>query len=280
MIYDEVDPQSRQYLQDSAAYINARRALIYDLMVQIGMKLLEVKATYFDQHRHPSFMAWCAEEFDDSYETLLNYMNVARHMGNLNVDQHNLMTMTALYKLSRRNTPEEAREMALELTQAGQKVDYDAAWVLANAPTYLRQKFVDCDVTRDQAISTTKSLKKVDTKTRQFCETFGITDPQIVEALDSHTMLTIVEDDGQLNGIEWNKPIGSAVMADWERWRKDRQQMHIDESQGHITTLKLKGRLFVEQLGASIQLYASDLDETLRSMNGAEVRVIVKAVQV
>lgn len=271
-----ISPENQQYLKESAAYINARRSLVYDLVVQIGMKLLEVKQRHFDLHRYPSFQDWCATEFAESYDTLLNYMNIAKRMGRLDNDQHDLITMTALYKLARKTTPEEAREIARSLASDGHSVDYDAAWILANAPPYLRLKFAHSDVTRDGAIATTKALKEAPPQTKQFCERFGVADGRIVEELDERTMQKIIADDGQLNGIEWSKPVGQATSSDYERWKADRQRIAIDERTAHITTLKLEGRIEVGMLGTVVHLYPCDADEMLKQLSGAEVQVIVK----
>lgn len=272
-IYDSLPDEQRQYLKESAAYINARRALVYDLIVQIGAKLIEVREQHFAYYRRPSFEQWCEAEFEESYATIVNYMNVAKRMANVDPDRH-MFTYRGLYTLSRSTTSDAVREEALHLLENGYKVDHDTAWVLANAPEYLRQRFLERTVTKEDALLTTRALKAASAEKRQWCEERSVISAEIVESIDERHQMLIDEDEGQLNGIGWNKAIAQATGSDYERWLADRHQMHIENAIAETVQLKFQARVGKTYQGMPVLLILDP--SALETIMGKDVEVTVK----
>lgn len=70
---------------------------------------------------HGNFKAWVASELDVSYETVVNWMRVAKEFGDKNVNLTFLKPST-LYALAAPSTPEPVREAVLERAASGEKV--------------------------------------------------------------------------------------------------------------------------------------------------------------
>ncbi|NJO20502.1 MAG: hypothetical protein HC838_11305 [Spirulinaceae cyanobacterium RM2_2_10] len=131
--YSTVDPAAADDLRNAAAYINTRLTLSYQLLVEVGHKLVEMREQYTGV-----FMSWATSEFRVSYDTVTNWMNTAMRLGDLSDGQAALFQTRALYKLSAPSTPDSARQAAQDLAARGEQVDYKTAFILANAPAAIQ----------------------------------------------------------------------------------------------------------------------------------------------
>jgi hypothetical protein len=235
--YDNLKPDEADYLRSAAANINARRALSHRLTVEIGQILIEAK------ERMPGvFLAWVETEFDFSADTAENYMLTARNLPELaNPEKYQ---MRAIYQLARTGTPQEAIDAAAEKAGAGQKVDYETSFILANAPEPIRQRYLAETLTKPQAFALAKALtnRRLPPVVKTDCLTHNVSNAAVVEYLadcwhrqqatarhaqPSKTYNEIAGDNWSLNGIGWSVPVSDATAQDVDRYKVDRQNMHI-----------------------------------------------------
>lgn len=268
--YDNLPPDEAQYLRERAAYINARYAMSQRLAAEIGAALLEAKA-----NMPGVFMAWVSTEFDFSIDTAENYMNVARNMPELSApDQYNLK---AIYKLAQPSTPQAARDAAADLAEDGEKIDYETAYILANAPPPVVTRYLSETLTKPQAYQLARALNKkgLAPAVRSAALAHHVSNAAVVEYLSdcwqreqstmnhiypSKTFSAIAADNWTLNGLGWSVPIADATQTDVERFKVDRQAMHIDHATEQYDWLKFQavivygkdGQPFLQPLGAKL----------------------------
>lgn len=119
--YGQLDPESRIVIQQKTTEIKERMRRAAQDIVDIGQRLLEVKARL----PHGQFGDWLATEFTWSEATAGRYMSVAKTMPQI---PHGAdFESKALYILASPATPAEARAEALERAAAGEKITNQAA---------------------------------------------------------------------------------------------------------------------------------------------------------
>ena len=93
------------------------RVLAAESIIEVGHDLIEQKKAL----GHGHFKTWVAAEIDVSYETVVNWMRVAKEFGDKFSTVENLAP-TALYALAAPSTPEPVRAEVLERAAGGEKV--------------------------------------------------------------------------------------------------------------------------------------------------------------
>ena len=87
-------------------------------IVEMGRKLIDVK----DRLGHGNWLGWLEVEFEWGDQTARNYMNVSKHLGQI---QNGFdFAPRALYALSAPSTPEPARKEALARAKVGETVTH------------------------------------------------------------------------------------------------------------------------------------------------------------
>jgi phage N-6-adenine-methyltransferase len=117
--YAALDTETRMLVQQRTSEIKALMKRAAQDIIDIGQKLIEVKARL----GHGNFGAWLSAEFDWHYTTAVNFMRVAETFKNRNfLDLH--VAPSALYLLAAPSTPESARVEVLERAQDGERITY------------------------------------------------------------------------------------------------------------------------------------------------------------
>lgn len=120
--YQELDIETRKAVQERTAEIKALVKRAAKDIIDIGVKLIDVK----DRLGYGKFGPWLAAEFDWTPMTASRFMNVAERFKNNNLLDF-AFAPSALYLLSAPSTPESARVEAIERAEAGEQITYSAA---------------------------------------------------------------------------------------------------------------------------------------------------------
>ncbi len=234
--YSALNHNDAEFLRDKAAFINARRHLTHQLIVEMGQALIAAKA------KLPGvFLAWATTEFGFSHDTIENYSNVARNMPALPGGESSLFQARALYLLAGKNVTDESRAQAGQIAESGRVVDYETAYILADAPHEIKERYLAETLTKADAYNLAKVLNKKTTPpaVKAVCLTNGVSAPEVVEYLTQayndvskgrETWGDIAADEFQLNGMGWSVPLSQARLTDLERYRVDRAVMHKDNA--------------------------------------------------
>lgn len=119
--YDALDSDARMVVQQRTTEIRALMRRAAQDIIDIGTKLIEVKARL----GHGQFGAWLRAEFEWSVPTAARMMQVAERFGdNYQIDN---FAPSALYLLAAPSTPEPARLEALERATNGESITHAAA---------------------------------------------------------------------------------------------------------------------------------------------------------
>ena len=114
--YEALDTEARIVVQQRTSEIKGLMRKAAQDIIDIGQKLIEVKARL----NHGQFGPWLEAEFAWSQETAGNFMRVARTFAK-EVD-YSRFAPSALYLLAAPSTPERARAEALARTEAGETI--------------------------------------------------------------------------------------------------------------------------------------------------------------
>lgn len=119
--YDALDKNSRTLVKQRTGEIRALMRKAAEDIVNIGLKLIEVKAAL----PHGAFSPWLEAEFEWTDRTAQRFIQVAEQFG----ENRQIVGFapSALYLLAAPSTPESARQEALEQAQAGQPVTHKEA---------------------------------------------------------------------------------------------------------------------------------------------------------
>lgn len=279
--YDDLPSDDAEFLRNKAAYINARRHLNHQLVVEMGQALIAAK------ERLPGvFLAWARHEFKHSDDTTENWMNVAREMPALPDNTPSTMyQLKALYELTKGKATDESRAQAGELAESGQVVDYQTAYILVNAPVEVKGRFLEQTITKPDAFNLTKALnsKKTPPAVKAVCLTQGVTSPELVDYLAQayndvskgrETWGDIVKDNYQLNGLGWSVPLAQARVVDIERFKVDRAVMHRDNAPKQFAWIEFDASVQEnEQGGAYILIARKDLDKVKNKSVRVQIRL-------
>lgn len=119
--YAALDAETRIVVQQRTTEIKALMKRAASDIIEIGQKLIDVKARL----GHGNFRPWLKMEFDWSQDTAQNFMNVAAKFGNFpNLDG---MAPSALYLLAAPSTPESARIEAVVRAEEGEPITHSLA---------------------------------------------------------------------------------------------------------------------------------------------------------
>jgi len=119
--YAALDSETRIVVQQRTSEIKALMKRAASDIIDIGQKLIEVKARL----GHGAFIPWLLSEFDWSVHTARNFMRVAETFGEK--DKISLFAPSALYLLAAPSAPEEARAEAIARAEQGEPITYSAA---------------------------------------------------------------------------------------------------------------------------------------------------------
>lgn len=238
--YNKLPKQDAEYLRGQAAEINARMAITHTLRVEIGKILIDAKA------RLPGvFLSWVKSEFGYSSDTAENLMNVALRMAELPQGTDALFQARSLYLLGRESTPESVRQEAIDLASTGMPVDYEVAYILAQAPVEIKSRYLLEELPKKTAFDLAKALnrKGLSDEVKSVCLNQRVSCPELIDYLakahsdyqrtkgtykERSTWADIEEDNWVLNGISWSVPLSDARPVDIDRFKVDRSAMHKD----------------------------------------------------
>lgn len=127
--YAALDVSDRAWLRDRTAAVRLTSRRVAAELTALGVTLLAVK----ERIGHGHFRKWCEAELTWSHMQTLRLMRVGEIFGGVIEKQHRVtFDPTALYLLAQPSTPQGAREYALELAAAGQKVSAGIAREIVN----------------------------------------------------------------------------------------------------------------------------------------------------
>lgn len=118
--YEALDQETRVVVQARTSEIKALVKRAAQDIIDIGQKLVEVK----DRLDFGQFQDWLGSEFGWSASTARRFMRVAEKFQNVQIERFG---SSALYLLSADNTPEPARDEAIERAEAGERITYSTA---------------------------------------------------------------------------------------------------------------------------------------------------------
>lgn len=120
--YALIEPETRIVVQQRTSEIKSLMRRAAQDIIDIGEKLTDVKTRL----GHGNFGPWLALEFQWSYQTAHNLMNVAESFKSTTVVDLPI-TQKALYVLAAPSTPESARVEAVQRAEAGEAISYSEA---------------------------------------------------------------------------------------------------------------------------------------------------------
>lgn len=120
--YDRLAHQDLDFVQQKAGEIRSLIKLSTQTIVEIGCKLIEVKARL----KHGQFGDWLKLEFDWSEPTAQRFMRVARKFKSVNLTDLPIVP-SALYLLAANSIPEEARTEVIDRASKGESISYQKA---------------------------------------------------------------------------------------------------------------------------------------------------------
>lgn len=123
--YAGLDPETRIVVQQRTGEIKSLvRRSVADV-IEIGAKLAEVKARL----QHGQFGDWLEGEFGWSHDTAGRFLNVAAQFGQI-PQIADFAAASALYLLAAPSTPEPARQEAVQMAAAGERVTVAKAKII------------------------------------------------------------------------------------------------------------------------------------------------------
>jgi hypothetical protein len=126
--YSPLNPETRIVVEQKTDEIKVLLRRTAQDSIDIGQKLVQVKAHL----GHGNFGNWLQAEFNWSQRTAQNFINVFEKFGSNAKKSADLnMCFSALALLAAPSTPEEARETAIALAEAGEKVTLGRAKAIA-----------------------------------------------------------------------------------------------------------------------------------------------------
>lgn len=255
--YDELTAPDQVWLRGKEGEMHSNLAITHQIITNMGKILIEVR------ERIPGrYLAWARTCFGISDDTVENYVNVATNIPFLSDQAAALITAKALYKLAGNNADSAGVAAALDKLESGEPVDFGEAYILSRAPTHIREQYLANDLPKEQAHEVTKALVRRGTPdtVRDYCIEKGVTHAAVVNYLTEtfndekaqagwkngrKTWSAIVEDDGNLNGLGWSLPISKANERDIDRFKVDRQAMHIDQANERFDWKVTRGQVKV-----------------------------------
>src|SRR5262249_3541250 len=117
--YSPLEPQTAKQVQDTAERIREKVKKTVEDIIEVGNDLLAVKEAL----PHGQFGPWLKAEFGWGERMAQNFMSVAERFGTKTEIIADLTIQpTAAYLLAAPTVPDEARQLALERAEAGEKI--------------------------------------------------------------------------------------------------------------------------------------------------------------
>lgn len=120
--YAALDTETRIVVQQRTTEIKALMKRAASDIIEIGQKLIEVKARL----GHGNFGGWLGAEFEWTHQTAIRFMQVGETFKNNNLLNLNVAP-SALYLLAAPSTPEGARREAIARAEEGETITYSKA---------------------------------------------------------------------------------------------------------------------------------------------------------
>ena len=124
--YAELDTETRIVVQQRTSEIKALMKRAASEIIDIGQKLIEVKARLEDTLGYGHFGKWLNAEFDWSADTAGRFMGVAKQFGSFPQIAESFAP-SALYLLAAPSTPDEARAEAIARAEEGETITHATA---------------------------------------------------------------------------------------------------------------------------------------------------------
>ncbi len=287
--YTVLTADEAAFLEEARDFIRARYALTYQLVVEIGARLIAVRNRIQDG----TWLAWVRAELPFSEDTAENYINVARYLPQVPEQAVSQFQIAALYRLASPNVPEEARQAAVNRASQGFRVDKDEAYILSHADPDTRRRYFNGELPKQQAKALVEALnhKGLPPVVRRFCLQQRVSDAAVVRYLaqawfdrertrhhkQPRTTWDDLVEDGALNGDGWAVPLSMANERDLQVFVKERQRHHIIEAMEEKWEQRMgRGRL----TRVHGQLVVADLSPVLLEVfgryEGEEVEIQIR----
>jgi hypothetical protein len=122
--YSTLEPRVTKQVQETAARIRDKVKKTVEDIIEVGNDLLAVK----EKLPHGQFGPWLKAEFGWGERTAQNFMSVAEQFGaKTEIIADLTIQPTAAYLLAGPSVPDEARQVALERAEAGEKITTSVA---------------------------------------------------------------------------------------------------------------------------------------------------------
>lgn len=149
--YAELDTETRIVVQQRTSEIKALMKRAASDIIEIGQKLIEVKARLGDTLGYGYFGKWLDAEFDWSADTAERFMSVARRFGNFPQIAESFAP-SALYLLAARSTPEAARAEAIARAEEGEDITHATARSIVHDHKHPAAPYVPFDAEEDDSL--------------------------------------------------------------------------------------------------------------------------------
>lgn len=126
--YQQLDTETRIVVQQRTTEIKALMRRTAQDIIEIGQKLIEVKAAL----NHGQFGPWLEAEFEWGTAQAARFMQVADKFGGSQIYQIDKLAPSALYLLAAPSTPDEARQEAIDRARNGESVTHSLAKEIVN----------------------------------------------------------------------------------------------------------------------------------------------------
>ena len=119
--YSSLNIQCSDFVRQQTSEIRSLMKRTAQDIIEIGQRLIEVKNLL----GHGQYRKWIEAEFNWGKSTANSFENVAKQFAD--VQNLDVFAASALYELAAPSTPKAARQEAIALAQAGEKISYTAA---------------------------------------------------------------------------------------------------------------------------------------------------------
>jgi len=121
--YDLLEAKVAEQVRSSAETIRQQVRNTLENAIKIGEELLAVKGAL----HHGQFLPWLRAEFGWAERTARNFMAVAEQFGKSAIIADLPIAPTAAYLLAAPSVPDEARQVAVEMAEAGETISVKVA---------------------------------------------------------------------------------------------------------------------------------------------------------
>lgn len=227
----QIAEHERQRLETDAAYIREHHQRVYDSIVTIGKRLLEVQARLKNDK---VFVLWMSQSFDFSPQTAYNYMNVAKRLETAQIAPDT--PLRALYDACKPS----ANVGAVAALKRSEEYSVDGWYILSNAPQYLIDSWEGERISEGDAKETAQYLrgKAIHPDVRTYALTHQIHRIEMLRYLNTArldhdrtggertTWDDLQDTNGYLSAISQGVHVSYAGERDIDRYKVERQSLH------------------------------------------------------